>query len=86
MAVSPSVGKTKTKRKPLLGERDKRRVDMNTWSKTLTERITDGIRVTIWCVLAINVFLTACFSVWFVGEFLWSLGKLCSRTIFREAW
>jgi hypothetical protein len=59
---------------------------MNPWSTRLTEKLTDGVRVTIWSVLAINVFLAACFSVWWVAEFLGHLRGYFLRSIFRDGW
>lgn len=59
---------------------------MNLWQENITEKIWQGVRFSIWGVLAIDVALFCLFSLWFVIQTLVHLRGWCARTLFSGDW
>jgi hypothetical protein len=58
----------------------------NLWRQNVTEKLWDGIRLTTWGVLAVDVALLCMFSLWFIAMSLWHLRGWCARVLFNSDW
>ena len=56
------------------------------WSKSVTEKIADGMRFLAYACIAIDLIAVAGFSVWLCVKVLYFFLRFLDRSIFSNPW
>lgn len=58
----------------------------NPWKTDVMELSRNIVRLALWLAMCLNVFMLACFTVWFTFNFLWRARQFLGRVLFGSEW